>query len=212
MASVVQICNMALSNIGADARVSSISPPDGSVEAGLCATFYDAARTELIEPGTWNFTLARAALPQVENLSDTWSFAYALPSDCMRALRVLRKSFIGLTVFTQDLELYKPTDRDGADFDIEGGVLYTNEPDAVLLYARDVIDTGKFTPTFTSALGYLLASYLAGPIIKGGEGGSIGDAMRDRAFAMASMAATAAANASSTSGDNYVPSMLAARR
>ena len=65
MASVVQISNMALSHIGSEARVASISPPDGSVEAGYCATFYDMARTELLEPGNWAFSLKRATLAQI---------------------------------------------------------------------------------------------------------------------------------------------------
>lgn len=209
MASVVQICNMALSHLGSEGRVTSISPPDGSVEAGHCATFYDIARTELIEPAHWNFTLRRAALAPVVNTSSTWTYAYALPSDCLRAIRVLTAGAPYVTVFNQDTNSYVPSDRDGADFDIEGDVLYTNEADALLVYARDVTDSGKFTPSFTSALSYLLASYLAGPIVKGNEGARVGDAMRERAMAVADMAAAAAANASS--GGNLQPSIQSVR-
>lgn len=210
MASVVQICNMALSHIGSDARVSSISPPDGSVEAGYCATFYDMARTEMLEPGNWRFTLKRASLATVTNLSDTWAFAYAMPSDCLAPKRILRPG-IGLTVFTQDDYQYSPNDNNGADFEVEGDVLYSNEPDATLLYVRDVTDTTKFTPSFTSALSYLLSSYLAGPIVKGNEGVRVGDAMRERAMALADIAATASANASSATHD-FMPTSIQARR
>lgn len=209
MASVVQICNMALSHIGSEARVSSISPPDGSVEAGHCATFYDMARSELIEPGTWRFARKRALLAEVTNESDTWAYAYTLPSDCMRPLRVLTPG-TALTVFNQDTLGYSSNEEAGADFDIEGDVLYTNEPEAVLVYVRDVTDTTKFTPSFTSALSYLLASYLAGPILKGNEGTRVGDGMRERAMALADIAATASANASSTS-QAFIPSSLQAR-
>lgn len=197
MASVVQVCNMALSHIGSEARVSSISPPDGSVEAGHCATFYDLARTELIEPGTWRFALARAALAQLTNDSTTWLYAYALPSDCQRALRILTPG-TALTVFTQDTVDVSPTDEGSADFTIEGDVLYSNEPDAVLVYSRDVTDVSRFPASFISALSYMLASYVAGPIIKGNEGTKIGDAMRVRALSIADLSATASANASST--------------
>lgn len=197
MASVVQICNMALSHIGSDARVSSISPPDGSVEAGHCATFYDQARTELLEPGNWNFSLKRASLAQVVNDSDAWAYAYAKPAACLRALRIPRPT-VGLTVFTIDQHLDPHIDdRDSAQFDIEGEVIYSNEPDAVLVFVQDVTDTTKFTPTFTAALSFLLAGYLAGPIVKGNEGARLGDAMRQRAMNAAELAATAAANASS---------------
>ena len=197
MASVVQICNMALSHIGSEARVSSISPPDGSVEAGHCATFYDLARTEMLEPGSWAFSLKRVQLAQVTNPSTAWAYAYARPADCLRALRVLRPGST-LTVFNQDELGYSPNDQDSANFDLEGEVLYSNEPDAVLLYTHDVTDSTRFTPTFVSALGYLLAAYVAGPIIKGSEGTRIGDAMRQRAMAMADLAAASSANASST--------------
>ena len=209
MASVVQLCNMALSHIGSDARVASISPPDGSVEAGHCATFYDTARTELLEPGSWAFSLARAALAEVTNSSTAWAYAYALPSNCLRPLRIVTPG-TQVTVFTQDTVTIEPNDHGSTAFDIEGTTLRTNEPAATLLYVRDVTDSGQFTPSFTSALSYLLASYVAGPIIKGNEGVRVGDAMRQRAMALADVSATAAANASSTQHE-FVPSQYAVR-
>lgn len=210
MASDVQICNMALSHIGSEARVASISPPDGSVEAGHCATFYDMARTELLEPGTWAFSLKRAALAQVTNPSTVWAYAYAKPSNCLRALRILRPS-IAITVFTQDLVVEPHTDdRDSAPYDIEGEVILTNEPDAVLVYVQDVTDSTKFTASFTSTFSYLLSSYLAGPILKGNEGVRVGDAMRQRAMALADVSAAASANASSAESLPQ-PTLLAVR-
>lgn len=209
MASVVQICNMALSHIGSEARVASISPADGSVEAGYCAAFYDMARTEMLEPGTWAFSLARASLAPVTNTSNNWAYAFALPSDCLRALRVIAPSPV-VTVFNQDTVAMRADDRASVDFDIEAGVLYTQHPDAVLLYVRDVTDSARFTPSFTSALSYLLASYLAGPIIKGNEGVQVGDGMRQRAMAIADASATASANASSAE-EHPMPDLVAVR-
>lgn len=210
MASDVQICNMALSHLGSEARVASISPPDGSVEAGHCATFYDIARTELLEPGNWAFSLKRAALAQVTNPSTVWAYAYAKPADCLRPLRILRPS-IAITVFTQDLYAEPHTDdRDSAPYDIEGQVILTNEPDAVLVYVQDVTDSTKFTTSFTSTFSYLLASYLAGPIIKGTDGMRIGDSMRQRAMSIADVSATASANASSAESVAQ-PSIVAVR-
>jgi hypothetical protein len=201
---------MALSHIGSEARVSSISPPDGSVEAGHCAMFYDLARTELLEPGNWAFSLKRATLAEVTNPSAAWAYAYAKPSNCLRALRILRPS-IAAAVLTRNLAFEPHTDdRGGAAFDVEGDVILTNEPDAVLLYVQDVTDSTKFQASFTSALSYLLASYLAGPIIKGNEGVRVGDAMRQRAMTLADIAATASANASSAESLPQ-PSLLAVR-
>lgn len=209
MASAVQICNMALSHIGSEARVSSISPPDGSVEAGHCAAFYDLARTELLEAGAWAFSLKRAALAELDNDSTAWAYAYALPSDCLRALRIPQPT-VARTVFTQD-DYPHTDDRASAAFDVEAGVLRTNQPDAVLLYVRDVTDTTRFTPTFTAALGYNLAGFIAGPVIKGNEGVRIGDAMRQRAMNAAELSATASANSSSAANDGVQTSITAVR-
>jgi hypothetical protein len=209
MASVAQICNMALSHIGSDARVSSISPPDGSVEAGHCATFYDQARTELLEPGNWAFSLKRQALAEIPNVSTAWAHAYTKPSDCLAPKRVLRAGTT-LTVFTQDDAEFNPNDQSGADYDIEGDVLYTNKPDAVLVYVRDVTDTTKFTASFNASLSYLLGAYVAGPIVKGNEGLKLGDAMRQRAMALADISSTASANASQ-SEHAFMASQLVAR-
>ena len=197
MASVVQVCKMALSHIGSDATISSINPPDGSVEAGYCATFYDLARTELLEPGNWSFSLKRATLAEVTNESTTWAYAYAKPSDCLRPLRVLGTGS-WLTTFTEDLYTALD-DGNSANFTVEGQVIYTNDPEAVLVYVQDVTDTGKFSASFTSALSFNLASYLAGPILKGSDGAKLGDAMRQRAFNAAALSAAASANASSES-------------
>lgn len=197
MASEVQICNMALSHLGSEARVSSISPPDGSAEAGHCAAFYDVARTELLEPGSWAFSLKRAPLASVasDGLRDAYQFAYAKPSNCLRPLRIPAPS-VAPTVFTQDT--LPIDDSSSAHFIVEGEVIYTNQPDAVLLFVQDITDPTQLTPSFRTALSYLLASYLAGPIVKGNEGIRLSDAMRNRAMSVADISATASANASSS--------------
>ena len=209
MASIIQICNMALSHIGAGPLIASISPPDGSVEAGYCATFYDIARTELLEPGTWSFALTRTELAELTNASDAWTYAYARPSNCLRALRILRPS-TGVTVFNEDTVSLSRNDRDGAPFDLEGEVIYTDQEEATLVYTVDVIDPGRFTASFTAALSFQLASYLAGPIVKGNEGAKLGDAMRARAMSMADLSAASAANASSAE-TGVTSSIVAAR-
>jgi len=113
-------------------------------------------------------------------------------------------------VFTQDEVEVLQDEANSARFTIEGTTLFTNEPDATLLYVRDITDTTKFTASFTSALSYLLASYIAGPVIKGNEGAKLGDSMRQRAMSIADTAATASANASSTDSE-FIPSQLRAR-
>lgn len=202
MASVSDICNMALSHIGSDTVVTSISPPDGSVEAGHCARFYPIARTEALEAHPWTWSKTRKALATVTNPSEVWTYAYALPSDCLRPLRVLQQTSVFefvtwpfVEIVTAD-ELQLWTERGSADFEIEDGVLLTHEPDAVLLYTRDVTDTTKFSTDFLVYLSYLLASFLAGPIIKGDAGAQASARWRQAARALKGEAAASDANGS----------------
>lgn len=221
MASVTDICNIALSHLGARAQITSISPPDGSAEAGYCARFYPIARREVIEAVNWSFAKTRVALAAVANNSTIWDYAYALPSDCVKPLRVLELQYVtqagllwpvGSYVSDYDWRKYDDvfTERGSANFDIEDGVLRTNEPDAVLLYKRDVLDTNKFTPLMTSAVGMVLAGYLAGPIIKGLDGARVGQQWRQMGFDSLLRAAASDAN-SGVEGNDHVPAHIAAR-
>jgi hypothetical protein len=202
--STVDICNIALSHIGSDALVASLDPPDGSVEAGHCVRFLPLARRAMIQTGGWAFTKRRVELAEVQNVSTTWLYAYALPADCLHARRVLTKGEVasvfafadmleGMSALRLDMLLH---DRASADFEIEGRVLRTNEPEAVLFYVRDVGDVNAFPPTFVSALTWALASYLAGPIIKGVEGARMSKFCREMALNEASASAVLDANAS----------------
>ena len=201
MASIIDICNMALSHIGSDAIVSSIDPPDGSVEAGHCARFFPLARSELLESFTWRWAKTRARLAEVDNPSEIWAYAYGVPSDMLNASRVLNATFLQQynffpfwsTFITAD-EVALFNERGSADFDIEGDVLLTNEPEATLLYTVDGIDPAQWSPTFVTALSYLMASFLAGPLIKGSEGAKTGGQLRQIATRIASQAAARDAN------------------
>lgn len=213
MPSPADICNVALSHLGARAQISSISPPDGSVEAGYCARFYPLARREVIEVANFSFTKARATLAEVTNPSAVWAYAYALPSDYVKGLRVLRASeidVVDLWGLTGSRPVDTVTERASADFEVEGQVLLTNEPEAVLLYKRDVTDTTQFTPLMTSAVGMVLTGYLAGPIIKGLDGAKVGAQWREEGFRQALRASASDANAGHERSD-HVPVSLGVR-
>jgi hypothetical protein len=213
----VAICNLALSHIGADANISAINPPDGSVEAGHCARYYPIARQELLEMQPWTFAKTRQALAVLStNPSSVWTYAYQQPSDVISSLRILTVSTLDAYGFfpfggllrADEVALF--TERGTADYESEDGVILTHEPDAVLLYTRDVVDTSKYTPGFTVALSFLLASYLAGPIIKGAEGTGAALKMRQIAERKAAQAQVADAN-SSAEPSSHVPEHIRRR-
>lgn len=199
MASDADLCNMSLSLIGDDTVVLSIDPPDGSAASGHCARFLPIARAEMLELLPWRITKRRVQLAEVPNPSDVWAYAYAVPSSMLKANKVLSLAQLPLPVpfwtpFLSASELAIFDERGSADFDIEGETLLTNEPEATLLYTVDVPDLTKWTPSARTALSYLLASFLAGPIIKGGEGAKTAGRLRELATNMARSAAARDAN------------------
>ncbi len=125
-----------------------------------------------------------------ETSCGTWRFAYALPAGVVNVLAVipalasndyqeslgrfehdhLRAAYAAgyMPVPGAPLDVPQPyaieTQADGSQ------IVLTDVPDAVLRYTTLVEDTTKFSALFALALSYLLASMLAGPIIKGDVG------------------------------------------
>lgn len=168
MSGIVDIVNIALSHLGDEAEVISISPPDATIQATQAGRFFPIARDRLLEAHPWTFAIARQALALVVAPAPSeWLYAYALPNQCLKPRAVYNATALD--------------DSASDDFIVESDadgnlVLYTNTVNAVLRYTRVVEDTTKFTPGATAALSRLLAHYLAGPIIKGATGEQIATA------------------------------------
>lgn len=183
MASSIDICNQALSHLGDSATVASIDPPEGSAQAEHCARFYPMALAALLEMHPWSFSARRITLAAVTNPSTGWAYAYAEPSDALNLISVLAPdatddySSRTQTTSSNDPNLrntiggvYTPQDF-ATEVDSAGSnIILTNQADAVLRYTSYVTDTSKFSPLFVECLGWLLASKLAGPILKGESG------------------------------------------
>lgn len=170
MASVVDIVNLALSHLGDDATVSSIDPPEGSVQAEHCKRFYPLARDMALEDHMWNFSTKRKELALLSDVStDEWEFAYQFPADCLSASSIHN-------VYATDT-----FDGEGSEYVVEsidtGFVIFTNVEDAYVRYTARVTDTTKYPPKFVNALSYLLASHLAGPVVKGETGMKVSEGM-----------------------------------
>lgn len=161
MASEVEIANLALAHLGDAATVSSLDPPEGSAQAEHCSRFYPIARDAALEMHTWKFCTRRVRLAALDVDSFEWAFAYAEPSGCLRTLAILSDT----SVSTSEGQSYETESGDG-----DTATIYTNQENAVLRYTARVTDTTKFPPMVVDAISRLLASYLAGPIIKGDAG------------------------------------------
>jgi hypothetical protein len=191
----VGICNLALGHLGDTATVAAIDPPDQSVQAQLCARFYPQARNTLLEMAAWNFATRRVSLALYQtNPSTTWLYAYVQPGDMISPLAVIAadaaddysQSFYppvkfpypqGITM-PPGLSVYVPqTYSQERSADGKTELILTNVENAVLRYTSYSTDTTQYSFLFTMALSYLLASMLAGPLIKGTEGATMGQQM-----------------------------------
>src|SRR4051794_30649570 len=110
MASIVSICNLALSNVGKPS-ISDLN--EGSAEAKACKQFYEHVRDTLLQAFPWRFAGKTQALAEVTNdKPNRWQFAYARPTDCLKFGRVVDDQFAD----------YMPSNGDGLVF--QGGFAY----------------------------------------------------------------------------------------
>jgi hypothetical protein len=186
LASDVDICNLALANLGDTATVASIDPPESSAQAEHCARFYPMARNALLEMANWNFAMRRATLAELTNTSTEWQFAYAMPSNVIKVIAVhlaeATDDYSQVLALSESLQF--PQDSMPVDmasiytpqpFTIEvnddgDDIILTNAEDAVARYTAIVTDPTKFSPLFVIALSWLMSSMLAGPLMKGETG------------------------------------------
>ena len=165
--SQVQICNMALSNIGDKGTVTSINPPDGSRQATLCDQFYDLALNATLQRHAWDFSIRRTSPTSVAVDRTEWQNSYYLPKDFVGVLAVLPKSPTDDTSYLGN--------RTSIEYSIDLDSkhvrrLYCNQADVVLRYHAKVVDTTQYTDLFVQALAWKLSSLLAGPLVKGEAG------------------------------------------
>lgn len=160
-AAEVDIANLALAHLGDDASITSLSPPENSPQAEHCARFLPIARDVLLEMHAWGFATRRAAPAVLATTSNAWAHQYRLPANCLKVLGILPEGYIS-------------DDQQHVRFDVEsdddGPVLLTNTPNATLRYIARETNVTRYSPLFTEALAWLLASYVAGPLIKGDVG------------------------------------------
>lgn len=183
---IVDICNEALGMIGESPDLESLS--EDSTNAAHCRLWFPRARDLILSTHSWSFNTKRRLLAEVPNEFGQWSYAYAQPADCLRALAVLHKDAPDDTsmVFPPSGSIALPGDRavlsnvqsaiySPQDFspevDSEGmPVILTDQPEAMLRCNVRISDVTLYPPTVRQVIVCQLASMLAGPIIKGEAG------------------------------------------
>ncbi|POP42152.1 hypothetical protein CHU32_21120 [Superficieibacter electus] len=150
MASVIEICNRALGNLGNNRSINSLE--EASKEAGQCSLYYESMRDAVLADFDWNFATKRVALADTNNPPPDWQYAYTYPTDCLRIIEIPTAG-IPNPASRMRVEYFV-----GADFDGTGKLIYTNEAQAWLKYVARITDVNMFDSIFQEALTWKLAA------------------------------------------------------
>ena len=147
MPSLTEVANLALALIGED-RVSALTT-DTSKPARLCNEFLPQVRDRLLSEHPWNFARRRSAnLPaSATNPAWGWSYAYPVPSDCIRVLGI------------SAADPHEPWEREG------GSVLCNLSAPISIRYIARITDSGAWSPLFVDLVAATLAERLAIPLV-----------------------------------------------
>jgi hypothetical protein len=190
----VDICNRALSRLGTRATVAALD--ENSSEARTVAIWYAATRDSLLRVHDWNFARRRVLLAAQGVAPTGWRFRYALPTDCIRLLRLTSAE----------------PEAGSARFEVAGDVaarfVLCDAPAAEAVYTARVDDPNLYDAGFASALVDQLAAHIAYPITQKTE-----TAVRLAQLARVALADAMAANVNEaeTAGHDRLPDWIAGR-
>jgi len=138
MASVVDICNGALNQLGA---TTILSLTEDSKNARLCNSRYTQIRDALFRTHPWNCLQKRIELA-ADTTAPAWGFtnAFTLPADCLRLLRIL--------------------DYD-SNYKVEGRKILSNSSGMKILYVARVTDPNEYDELLRETISASLGADIA---------------------------------------------------
>ena len=138
MASVVDICNGALNQLGAS---TILSLTEDSKNARLCNARFTQVRDSIFRSHHWNCLQKRVQLA-ADTATPAWGFTkqYTLPADCLRLLTIL--------------------DYD-SDYKVEGRKILTDNSSLKILYIGRIEDPNEYDELLRETLSAALAADIA---------------------------------------------------
>ena len=136
MASVVDICNGALNQLGAS---TILSLTEDSKNARLCNARYTQVRDSLFRSHPWNCLVKRVELAR-DTATPSWGFTYqfTLPADCLRVITILNY-----------------------DYKIEGRKILANHGTVKIQYISRVEDPNQYDELLRETISAALAADIA---------------------------------------------------
>lgn len=184
MASEVEICNLALSNIRA-AGINSLN--EASLQAQQCKLKYPIVRDMVLSQANWGFSRKLAPLALLTDTVFNWKYAYQYPSDCLFINRLILNYELFVAGVNRPVDILSTNAPDLNKqvayevFNIDGNrVIASNEVDLRIDYRSRVTNPNLFSTASIMATSWLLASELALPIV----GAEAGRALRSDALNM----------------------------
>ena len=138
MASVVDICNGALNQLGAS---TILSLTEDSKNARICNQRYTQVRDGVFRSHPWNCLQKRVELA-ADSKAPAWGFkvSFTLPSDCLRLLRIL------------DYE---------SNYKVEGRKILSNTSGMKILYVARITDPNQYDELLRETLSASLGADIA---------------------------------------------------
>ena len=138
MASVVDFCNGSLNQLGA---TTILSLTEDSKNARLCNSRYTQVRDAVFRSHPWNCLQKRPELA-ADTTAPAWGFSYAytLPADCLRLLRIL--------------------DYD-SNYKVEGRKILSNTSSMKILYIGRITDPNEYDESLRETLSAALGADIA---------------------------------------------------
>ena len=138
MASIVDICNGSLNQLGA---TTILSLTEDSKNARLCNSRYTQVRDAVFRSHPWNCLQKRVELA-ADTTAPAWGFSYAytLPADCLRLLRIL--------------------DYD-SNYKVEGRKILSNTSSMKILYIGRITDPNEYDESLRETLSAALGADIA---------------------------------------------------
>ena len=183
MTSVVEICNLALSNIRAGS-INSLN--EGSIQAQVCKLKYPVLRDRCLREIPWQFNHKIRPLSSVTTDIFNWAYAYSYPVDCLKIRRLVgdyEELPAGSANVASRLLDSRVLPNKGYrrqipyevfNFD-DTKIIGSDQPDLRIDFAAKVTDPNLFSDDFIMALSHLLASELTVPVV----GAELGRALRN---------------------------------
>jgi len=208
MATVVSICNLALSNIGKD-NINDLT--EKSAEARACNQFYAQTRDVLLQSFPWAAAGKTLALGALDNdKPGVWRHSYARPADCLQVRWIRPRYSADAAALPETLN--PDLDEAGREmqyaYALEGDRLYCDLSPALLRYTCRLTDPTKYAPLFIEALSWHLAVRLAMPLTRDPK-------IRTDAMALAQNSQRAAEQAEANqvrhTSENFVSELIAVR-